>query len=173
MFSVPALGPVLHSAQYRSAGIYGSSRWAMRLIVYGRWPGDGNRTRSFAWLIQATFGPRDSARVKWFTLKHYLLKWDLSMEAIYTKNESYEKPTLPISKIHISIINKIQRFAWLYGALTLGVVHGLFKICLWPVRPCGLMDKASDFGSEDCRFESCHGRLYLFLMVWNFHSYGW
>ena len=25
-------------------------------------------------------------------------------------------------------------------------------------RPCGLMDKASDFGSEDCRFESCHGR---------------
>ena len=25
-------------------------------------------------------------------------------------------------------------------------------------RACGLMDKASDFGSEDCRFESCHGR---------------
>ena len=24
--------------------------------------------------------------------------------------------------------------------------------------PCGLMDKASDFGSEDCKFESCHGR---------------
>ena len=23
---------------------------------------------------------------------------------------------------------------------------------------CGLMDKASDFGSEDCRFESCRGR---------------
>ena len=23
---------------------------------------------------------------------------------------------------------------------------------------CGLMDKASDFGSEDCRFESCHSR---------------
>ena len=30
-------------------------------------------------------GPRDSARVKRFTLKHYLLKRDLSMEAIYTK----------------------------------------------------------------------------------------
>ena len=25
------------------------------------------------------------------------------------------------------------------------------------------MDKASDFGSEDCRFESCHGRRTLFL----------
>ena len=25
-------------------------------------------------------------------------------------------------------------------------------------RPCGLMDKAPDFGSGDCRFESCHGR---------------
>ena len=23
---------------------------------------------------------------------------------------------------------------------------------------CGLMDMASDFGSEDCRFESCHNR---------------
>lgn len=27
--------------------------------------------------------------------------------------------------------------------------------------PRGLMDKASDFGSEDCRFESCRGR-YIF-----------
>ena len=25
-------------------------------------------------------------------------------------------------------------------------------------RSCGLMDKASDFGSGDCRFESCHDR---------------
>lgn len=25
-------------------------------------------------------------------------------------------------------------------------------------RACGLMDKVSDFGSEDCRFESCHAR---------------
>ena len=30
--------------------------------------------------------------------------------------------------------------------------------------PCGLMDKASDFGSEDCRFESCHGREVWFLL---------
>ena len=28
---------------------------------------------------------------------------------------------------------------------------------------CGLMDKASDFGSEDCRFESCHDRKSFFL----------
>ena len=27
-------------------------------------------------------------------------------------------------------------------------------------RPCGLMDKASVSGAEDCRFESCHGRLF-------------
>ena len=26
------------------------------------------------------------------------------------------------------------------------------------MRSCGLMDKASDFGSEDCMFESCHDR---------------
>ena len=32
-------------------------------------------------------------------------------------------------------------------------------------RPCGLMDKAPDFGSGDCRFESCHGRIIEFLGV--------
>ena len=31
-------------------------------------------------------------------------------------------------------------------------------------RPCGLMDKAPDFGSGDCRFESCHGR-FLFHLI--------
>ena len=30
-------------------------------------------------------------------------------------------------------------------------------------RPRGLMDKASDFGSEDCRFESCRGRFVPFF----------
>ena len=28
---------------------------------------------------------------------------------------------------------------------------------------CGLMDKAPDFGSGDCRFESCHGRSLTFF----------
>ena len=35
----------------------------------------------------------------------------------------------------------------------------------YQVRPCGLMDKAPDFGSGDCRFESCHGRINKFLTV--------
>ena len=29
---------------------------------------------------------------------------------------------------------------------------------------CGLMDKAPDFGSGDCRFESCHDRKYSFYI---------
>ena len=33
------------------------------------------------------------------------------------------------------------------------------------VRPCGLMDKAPDFGSGDCRFESCHGRIFCHDMT--------
>ena len=33
------------------------------------------------------------------------------------------------------------------------------------VWPCGLMDKAPDFGSGDCRFESCHGRSKSFDMI--------
>ena len=35
------------------------------------------------------------------------------------------------------------------------VTKSLSCHCQWL---CGLMDKASDFGSEDYRFESCHGR---------------
>ena len=38
------------------------------------------------------------------------------------------------------------------------------------VGPCGLMDKASDFESEDCGFESRHGRYFFFFsyvgIVW-------
>ena len=32
------------------------------------------------------------------------------------------------------------------------------------------MDKASDFGSEDCRFESCHGRNDIFCMQLGFQN---
>ena len=32
------------------------------------------------------------------------------------------------------------------------------KSSISPCRACGLMDKAPDFGSGDCRFESCHAR---------------
>ena len=31
-------------------------------------------------------------------------------------------------------------------------------------RVCGLMDKAPDFGSGDCRFESCHARNYILVL---------
>ena len=37
-------------------------------------------------------------------------------------------------------------------------VYYALNVCIYQVRPCGLMDKAPDFGSGDCRFESCHGR---------------
>ena len=31
-------------------------------------------------------------------------------------------------------------------------------------RPRGLMDKASDFGSEDCEFESRRGRIFTLIL---------
>ena len=34
-------------------------------------------------------------------------------------------------------------------------------------RPCGLMAKASDFGSEDCRFKSCQGRVSFFFFFFS------
>ena len=36
--------------------------------------------------------------------------------------------------------------------------------------PCGLMDKASDFGSEDCEFESRRGRNKYFCIFCNNHK---
>ena len=36
---------------------------------------------------------------------------------------------------------------------------------VFTIRSCGLMDKASDFESEDCRFESCHDRYTIFYPV--------
>ena len=41
-------------------------------------------------------------------------------------------------------------------------------LCINSIWPCGLMDKASDFGSEDCRFESCHGRYGTISKFWDF-----
>ena len=39
--------------------------------------------------------------------------------------------------------------------------------------PCGLMVKASDFESGDCRFESCQGRPLLFFHLFPSHSNQW
>ena len=38
-------------------------------------------------------------------------------------------------------------------------------------RSCGLMDKASDFGSEGCRFESCHDRILFSFFFFFFFFY--
>ena len=39
-----------------------------------------------------------------------------------------------------------------------GACWNLMNFSLNHIRPCGLMDKAPDFGSGDCRFESCRGQ---------------
>ena len=52
-------------------------------------------------------------------------------------------------------------------ATQLGRIHS--KVLYWDLfihlRLCGLMDKAPDFGSGDCRFESCHDRYFLALDI--------
>ena len=47
-------------------------------------------------------------------------------------------------------------------AKTLTFIQFTRLIC----RECGLMDKAPDFGSGDCRFESCHSRNYDHLFFY-------
>ena len=51
----------------------------------------------------------------------------------------------------------------LYNMSCKGIL-GLISPYLQILRPCGPMDKAPDFGSGDCRFESCHGRL-IFVSI--------
>ena len=45
--------------------------------------------------------------------------------------------------------------------LLLNIYHKMRFVLLFEYRPCSPMDKASDFESEDCRFESCHGHVVL------------
>ena len=47
----------------------------------------------------------------------------------------------------------VFEFVWFKNQL-----FPLFGYVLNHHGPCGLMDKAPDFGSGDCRFESCHGQ---------------
>ena len=49
-----------------------------------------------------------------------------------------------------------------FGHCYMSGIVGLIGPYLLTLRPCGLMDKAPDFESGDCRFESCHGRLSCF-----------
>ena len=77
----------------------------------------------------------------------------------------------PEQKRHLEVIvciiesfnSRLQRYL-------LGTLYKLDTLAdLASIRPCGLMDKAPDFGSGDCRFESCHGRFLLpkqQLFVW-------
>ena len=52
----------------------------------------------------------------------------------------------------------VSQMSWL--ATQFAILHIFFHpFQIYPqAGPCGLMDKAPDFGSGDCRFESCHGR---------------
>ena len=53
----------------------------------------------------------------------------------------------------------VSQMSWLATHFTtLQILYHLFLILL-QMGPCGLMDKAPDFGSGDCRFESNHGQI--------------
>ena len=54
----------------------------------------------------------------------------------------------------------VSKVEWtFFEGTTIQLINYTHVFHPWSQRwPCGLMDKASDFGSEDCRFESCHGR---------------
>lgn len=65
----------------------------------------------------------------------------------------------------------IRKDLWVLNAFESWIVRGVFIFGVTTPRwPCGLTDKASDFGSEDCRFESCHGRELFFFPFFSFST---
>ena len=69
--------------------------------------------------------------------------------------------------VHCSICNrKTSKLEPLYSEPE---PHNRFRSVVPCIkRSCGAMDNASDYGSEDCRFESCQDRN-LFSMIENFY----
>ena len=57
-------------------------------------------------------------------------------------------------KIHFWFISPYHCIAW-----------NLQKYMTTHIRLCGLMDKASGIGPEDCRFESCHNHITFFCII--------
>ena len=67
-----------------------------------------------------------------------------------------------MTKYMLSVGQKVvfvSQMSWL--ATQFAILHMFYHpFQIYPqAGPCGLMDKAPDFGSGDCRFESCHGRI--------------
>ena len=65
-----------------------------------------------------------------------------------------------------------RHLIWLQPTISYEITHVL--ICIYQLhfgclgRPRGLMDKASDFGSEDCEFESRRGRYFIVVVYFCF-----
>jgi hypothetical protein len=81
-------------------------------------------------------------------------------------------------KLDVSWFRDLSTFDLIMTILQSNYIQQLwFVFNLQPhIWPCGLMDKASDFESEDCRFESCHGRwlfLWIFILIFDYCKNLW
>jgi hypothetical protein len=70
--------------------------------------------------------------------------------SVKKSNSSMKKSNISVKKRGFFTLASMKKSRFKYCS----VVSCLRK------RPCDLMEKASDFGSKDCRFEYCHGRFF-------------
>ena len=85
----------------------------------------------------------------------------------YSHKTFFRFCTLEGKKAHKNEEKKILRNLQASSTLLLKWFRIILNICVSVnvyaqenTRSCGLMDKAPDFGSGDCRFESCHDRFF-------------
>ena len=99
----------------------------------------------------------------WLTELFYPLnKCSLSDKTFYSKNYTklivfmpYLKGFYDFSRNSFRLYEFCDNFTMIWYFIVTQVIS---SILLLYGSSFGLIDKASDFGSEDCRFESCHGR---------------
>ena len=102
---------------------------------------------SITWGQIFTFWEMQSYEISIFQIKLTVK----SLHSIQTKHlEDSFLTIFQVNKWGICKTEQIMTFWWLG--------HG------WP---CGPMDKAPDFGSGDCRFESCHGQKIFFWLCYS------
>ena len=72
------------------------------------------------------------------------------------KRETYLKVTFEV--VLVSRKSKGRALHWLKLKSSTATTEQEHMSLLRDHRPCGLMDKALVFGTQDCRFESCQGQ---------------
>ena len=74
-----------------------------------------------------------------------------------TRREDIKEPNLWFINLWNTQQYQVERY------LAMSIYWHPISVLFKTVRSCGPMDKASDYESGDCRFESCQDQIFLIL----------